>query len=66
MNIGLLFKIARVEKELTMKEVSELTSVTVATISEVENNKTNWKIETVKPLLKLYGYSLNLKQEKGE
>jgi len=60
MTFGLQLLIARREKELSQKEVSRLTGITEATISAIENNKTNGKLSTIETLLSLYGYELRL------
>ena len=60
MTLGLQILIARKEKELSQKEVSRLTGITEATISAIENNKTDGKLSTIEKLLNLYGYELRL------
>ena len=63
MNIGKQFKIARIDTELTQKEASEATGITEATISEIENGKTDFKCSTAKKLLDVYGYTLAVIKE---
>ena len=60
MNLGLQFLIARRDAELSQKEVSKLTGITEATISAIENNRTDAKLNTMEKLLKLYKYELRL------
>ena len=50
--------------ELSQKEVSKLTGITEATISAIENNKTDAKLSTIEKLLKLYKYELRIVKEK--
>lgn len=54
-SIGNKLKIARFKKNLTQREVQELSGITIVTLSNIENGKVKHpQGDTVKKLCKLY------------
>ena len=64
LKIGTQLLIARRDmndgKGITLKEVSEATGVMEHTISSIEKNKGNPKLETILKLTEFYGYELRI------
>ena len=60
MNID--FRKLRENKNLTQKEVSDQSGLTVQTIVRLEQGKGNPTIKTISKLLKLYGYKIVIKR----
>ena len=60
MRIGLQLKIARVENELNMRELSKLSGVSAAAICEIESGKKSPTATTINKLCKVLGYELRL------
>lgn len=53
-------KIARIEKELSMDEVTKLTGVAKSTISEMESGKKSPTVTTINKVIEAYGYELRI------
>ena len=60
MNID--FRKLRENNNLTQKEVSDQSGLTVQTIVRLEQRKGNPTIKTISKLLKLYGYEIVIKR----
>lgn len=60
MRMGLQLKIARVEKEWNLSELSRRSGVAKSTISEIESGKKNPTAATINKLCKPLGYDLRI------
>lgn len=57
--MGLNLKIARIKKELTQKQLAEITGVSPATINKVEKGKIDIRIGTLKKIAKALDVSIS-------
>jgi transcriptional regulator with XRE-family HTH domain len=60
LKLGTQLLIARRDMEVTLNEVSEDTGIMPHTISSIEKNKGNPKLETILKLAEFYGYELRI------
>lgn len=60
MRIGMQLKIARVEKELNMRELASESGVATSHICEIETGKKNPSAATINKLCNALGYDLKI------
>ena len=60
MTVGLQLKLARVERELTQKELEYKSGISAVTIGAIETGKGNPKLKTIMTLAKTLGYNIKL------
>lgn len=59
MTLGMKLKVLRISKNMDLKDVSKKSGISVAEISNIENDKNKPQIATIKKLAEAFDYDYN-------
>ena len=59
LTLGMKLKILRISKKMELKEVSEKSGISIAELSNIENDKNKPQIATIQKLSKAFDYDYN-------
>jgi transcriptional regulator with XRE-family HTH domain len=59
MTLGMKLKVLRISKNMDLKDVSKKSGISIAEISNIENDKNKPQIATIKKLAEAFDYDYN-------